>query len=305
MRALQAGVAIRSAHASSTRLACFLMRRHWQDEIMSGLGWTSVHGIMMTSEAIDAYGGFQVPRQVLAQVVGSINSGGLPFHVNHQLDHPLRVRDLHAWVQTRADGIEELHFSAAVHPDDARWMKEYGHISVMMTAPIARDAQSENESQAAVRVAADHSWFSDDALITAERDLLLAGIGSEGVRVERAYQFGLIPDPQIYLDVTWAILQSVGASAIWDGVKQLFRLRRKRPEAENSPTTINFTVRNGDQSVTAVVRTSDEAVADRAFDSLDHALNAVVQQSTQGGNQEPPAPPLTWDDTNYGWKPPT
>lgn len=271
---------------------------------MSGLSWTSVHGIMMTSEAIDAYGGFQVPREILMGIAVSINAGGLPFHVNHRLDHPLRVRDLHAWVQTRPDGINELRFSATVHPDDARWVEEYGHVSVTMTTPIARDAVLADEGEAEVTVAADHSWFSDDALITAEADLLLAGVTSGGIRVQRAFQFGLIPDPQIFIDVTWTALQSIGANAIWDGVKRLFRLRRKRPEADTIPTVINVTVRNGDRSVTSVVRTFDEAVAARAFDSLDRAVDAVLHQPVQPDSQELQAPTITWDDPNRGWTPP-
>lgn len=271
---------------------------------MSILGWTSVHGVMMTSEAIDAYGGFQVPREILMEIAAGIDAGGMPFHVNHRLDHPLRVRDLHAWVQTRPDGIDELRFSATVHPDDARWVEEYGHISVTMSTPIARDAQLPDEGEAAVTVAADHSWFSDDALITAEADLLLAGMTSGSVRVQRAFQFGLIPDPQIFIDVTWTALQSVGASAIWDGVKRLFRLRRKRPEADGVPTVINVTVRNGDKSVTSVVRTSDETVAARAFDSLHRAVDAVLQQPVQPDSPELQAQPLTWDEQHGGWTPP-
>ncbi|WP_412161439.1 hypothetical protein [Curtobacterium flaccumfaciens] len=275
-----------------------------KDEQMNSLSWMSVHGVMMTSETIDAYGGFQVPREILMEIAVGIDAGGMPFHIDHRLDHPLRVRDLHAWVQTRPDGIDELRFSATVHPDDTRWVEEYGHVSVMMTTPIARDAELANEGEAAITVAADHSWFSDDALLAAEADLVLAGMTSGGVRVQRAFQFGLIPDPQIFIDVTWTALQSVGASAIWDGVKRLFRLRRKHPEADRTPTVINVTVRNGDRSVTSVVRTSDEAVAARAFDSLDRAVDAVLQQPVQPESQELQAPPITWDDPNRGWTPP-
>jgi hypothetical protein len=208
-------------------------------------------------------------------------------------------------VQTRPDGIDELRFSANVHPDDARWVEEYGHVSVMMTTPIARDAELADEGGATVTVAADHSWFSDDALITAEEDLVFAGMASGDVRVQRAYQFGLIADPQIFVDVTWTALQSVGASAIWDGIKRLFRLRRQRPEADSIPTVINLTVRNGDRSVTSVVQTSDETVAARAFDSLDHAVDAVLQQPIQPDSPELQAQPLTWDDPNRGWTPPS
>lgn len=77
---------------------------------MSDVEWTSMQGVMMTSEAIDAYGGFRVPREVLMEIALGIDAGGMPFHVNHRLDHPLRIRDLRAWVQSRPDGIDELRF---------------------------------------------------------------------------------------------------------------------------------------------------------------------------------------------------
>lgn len=173
-----------------------------------------------------------------------------------------------------------------------------------ITAPIARDAELADEGGAVVTVSADHSWLSDDALIAAEEDLVFAGLASAGVRVQRAYQFGLIPDPQIFIDVTWTALQSVGANAIWDGVKRLFRRRRERPVVNGIPTVINVTVRNGDRSVTSMVRTSDETVAVRAFDSLDHAVDAVLQLPVQPGSPERHEP-LTWNDPSRGWTPPS
>lgn len=95
---------------------------------------------------------------------------------------------------------------------------------------------------------------------------------------------------------------SLGAAAIWDGIKLLFKRRRTPMGGDQSATTtLNITVVDGERSLNAVVATSEEAVAERALQSLE-----VVAKQFLGATSDAHHRPLTvWDDENSEWTPPS
>ncbi|MGN8552105.1 UNVERIFIED_CONTAM: hypothetical protein OHV15_05935 [Microbacterium sp. SLM126] len=282
---------------------------------MSDEVWKPVSGIMMTTERIGAYGGFKLDRMDLEHAAASIKANGLPMHLEHDLSKPLRIRDIDALVETRADGIDVLRFTAEIHPDDAHWAEALGKVSFTMMRPLDRPDEEYVEPNAPiVSLSADHAWFSDEAILAAESSLRSAGIDRQLILSERAFQFGLVPDPQIFLSVAMDLITGVGSSAIWESIVGLFRSRLTPPDGDAAKeTVINVTVTDGDTSFTARVETNSDAVALRALDGLTdvtRSLRGDPADSTPDVptvGQPPAAPPpiLVWDDGSHRWAPPT
>jgi hypothetical protein len=264
---------------------------------MADTEWQTVHGTFMTSQPIDAYGGLAIPGAVLQDIARQIQEGEIPFHIDHDLSKPLRVRSLEVFVELRPEGYEALVFRAEVHADDVHWVQSRPGMSATLTVPIERDEGAQIVENASLQVSADHAWFGDDGLIEAETYFIDQGLGRDKLRVERALQFGLVPDPQIFITVVYPLLISVGAGAIWDGIKLLFA-RRRTPKGGvvDAPTVINMTVTDGTRSVTAVVKTTDGAVAKHAIDTIGPTVRDFF-------NSPIPQSPATtvWDEENHNW----
>lgn len=271
---------------------------------MTDSEWRSIHGILMTSEPIEAYGGVRIPSEMLADLAKQINAGEVPWHLDHDLSKPIRIRSFEAFVETRPDGIEELRFQAELHEGDLDWLKSRHGMSATVTTPLARDENGARNEGAIMRISADHAWFADDALVEAEEQLFRQGVGRELIQVERAFQFGFLPDPQIFIDVVYPFLQAMGPNVVWDAIKELFRRRRTPGGGDpNAPTVVNISIVDGDRSLKAIVTTSDEAVAQHAVESLDQALAAFFQSPISP--PEVNRKPLTeWDDESGNWTPP-
>ncbi|MCM3695198.1 hypothetical protein [Microbacterium oleivorans] len=274
---------------------------------MAEVEWHPVHGVLMTSEPIEAYGGVAFPRGLLESFADRMNGKPLPFHLDHDLTKPIRMRGVEVFAHDRSDGITELRFRAEIHANDVRFIESRPAMSATVMTPLARDVDTPSKSGARLQLGADHAWFDDEALIHAEERLVQRGVSAEYVLVQRAYQFAVVPDPQIYIEVAVSMLLSIGASAIWDGIKALFARRRTPPGADSSiPTTVNIQITHGNSSLRAVVTTAEAEAAHRAIEALD-AVATGFQQDAQRSTKsvEPEASTSIWDDPNRRWTPPS
>lgn len=274
---------------------------------MSDGEWRVMRGIMMTDERISAYGGFSVSVQFLKSAAAQINRHGLQMHAEHDLARPIRVRNVRASVHSDG-GVNQLRCELEVHREDASGLESLPGMSVTVMRPIERDAKLGSGTSGSVTVSADHAWFDDEALLAAESILTADERCDEKVSIRRAYQFGLVPDPQIYVEVAYAVLLSIGASAIWDGVKVLWR-RRRTPEgaAPGTPTTVNWTISDREHTLTAVIKTGDEATAARAIDSLEQATAAMFEDHIKPASAAEDVSSKTviaWDADSSAWTPP-
>ncbi|MDQ0077914.1 hypothetical protein [Arthrobacter oryzae] len=156
-----------------------------------------------------------------------------------------------------------------------------------------------------MRISADHAWFDDGALIEAEEQLIIRGVGGELIRAERAHQFSFVPDPQIFIEVAYPFLLSIGSSAVWDAIKKVFG-RRRTPSGgdKKALTAVNISIVDGDCSLNAVVTTNDEAVAQRAVESLDQALTSFFQNSPISAPEGNRKSVTVWEDASHKWTPP-
>ncbi|MEZ3157602.1 hypothetical protein AB1K56_11800 [Microbacterium sp. BWR-S6Y] len=260
----------------------------------------------MTSEPIEAYGGMRFPASVLRSFADQANGEAFPWHADHDLTKPVRIRDFVIFTHDRSDGVTELRFRAEMHPDDVHLMGTRPGMSATVMSPLPRDENLPERPDAPFRLSADHAWFDDEALIAAEEKIISLGVPGSHLLVQRAYQFAWAPDPQIFMEISGNVLLSVGASALWDAIKLLFRRRRTPPGGvATKATTINFDITDGQRSLRAVVKTNDPEVARRAIESLDSVASefakAVPPVEEAAGS---PAETLTWDDPSRRWTPP-
>jgi len=225
----------------------------------------------MTSERIPAYGGISIPSETLQALAEQMNARPVPVHLDHDLSKPVRFRGTRVFVAARPDGIDELRFAAEIHEEDLPLFEERKAMSATLRTPIERDAESVVREGAALEISGDHAWFDDAALIDAELQFLNLGVSRDVIRVQRAYQFGLLPEPQIFLDIIYPLLVSVGSASVWDGIKSTFK-RRKTPRggSAETPTVINLEILDGNRSLRAVVTTHDEAVIQLSRCTLGH-----------------------------------
>lgn len=270
-----------------------------------------MHGVLITNDAVPAYGGLRFSPEVLEDVAAAIRSGSVPLHADHNLAKPIRSRNLDAFVHKRSDGVLEVRFTVDVHPDDVDTFGDRTGMSATITVPLHREASYREPIDPALELSADAAWFTESDLLAAERTMIQLGVPANTIRTEHALQFSLVPDPQIFLTIGLGLLTSLSGSAIWAGIVGLFRRRSTPSEGDSAASTrINVTVVNGERSVTAVVETSDEAVAKRAFDALELLGNETLDATTDHGpvrgetGTQVPSQVATWNDATRTWAPP-
>ncbi len=253
----------------------------------------------MTDAPIRAYGGLRIPRDALEDFARRVTAGEVSLHAHH--DDRVRMRNLRVDVVDREDGVSLLRFVTDLHKGDDQWLWAIHPLSASLKMPIARDAQRGHRADAALSLSADHAWFEDAVLIEAEQRLLASGVEPDGLQVQRALQFEFAPDPRIYVDIVLPLLTSVGASRVWGAIEALFAGRTTPAHGDTgAATVVNVRITDGDRAVTAVVVTADEAVAQRAIESLDQAvaafLNSAASSSVSG-------PVTLWDERSSTWPP--
>jgi hypothetical protein len=237
---------------------------------------------MATTHPIEAYGGIQLAPEALAQLAEQFNTGSVPFAANHNHLETMRTRNAKAYVRARADGYSEVVAQIDVAKEDWERSGSMNGISFSTSDDIGQYGEDPG-----LYIYADASWFSDFDIVEAgrmtnDRLLTTADPAYTGLKVGRYFQFSIIPDAKIVLEVGWTLFIALGpnlvASAIWDGVKHLFAKRKLQKVTEDNarPTTIDMHIQNGQSKIVAVVTTDDEHIAKVAIDSLAGAIQNLT-----------------------------
>lgn len=259
--------------------------------------WRAFEAIAITTHPIPAYGGFRAGIELLQQMADQFNSEPVPMHAQHNLTDPIRTRDVSASVREREDGYHELVLRGEVLAVDWDRVQHMSGMSVTVLVPLEGDDPS-----AEIRLAADAGWFADDDIAAASAIVETSASTSPA----RAYQFALVADPQVFVDVSLVTLEALGlnlaASALWDGLKHLLA-RRKVPSGADPEqrTVINVSVTDlGGWA--AAVETNDPQVAATALEKLmDAALKAKALSARSGAVPSP----VRWDESTGEWRPTT
>ncbi len=251
----------------------------------------------MTDAPIRAYGGLSIPRDALEDFARRVTAGEVSLHAHH--DNRVRMRNLRVDVVDREDGVSMLRFVTDRHKGDDQWLWAIHPLSASLKKPIARDAQRVHRDDAALSLSADHAWFADAVLIEAEQRLLASGVEADRLRMQRALQFAFDPEPWILVDIALPLLTSLRAGALWDAIDALFAGRTTPAHGDaGAETVVNVIVTHGDRAATAVVVAADEAVAQRAFGSLEEAVASFFGRPLASSA---PEPVMLWDEDSSAW----
>lgn len=264
---------------------------------------TRVHARLATTHPIQAYGGLQLPREILDQLVQAVGSGAMPMHFGHDISRPVPVSGLKTGIEQLKDG----EFAAWAEFDvDADLWSEYeaevaaagapGGMSISFTGPMSGRSLA---SASPLVVAADGHHFEESEID--EAVAILSRLGPEAGG-EVLYQFSFEPVAKIIIDVVWPVVMSLGpnlvASAIYDAARSFFR-----PGRRGLVFNVSFKeTRRGTRKVKVHIEAANEAELRAAMDGLP----GVLQSGTAGtfvsrsgsplelldtGTQEPAADP--------------
>ncbi len=251
-----------------------------------------------TNHPIDAYGGIQLPEKVLEELTSRVRDNLIPFVNQHDPTQNLNAICLRADVVDLPDGFKAVEAELEVDAEawdavEADWSEvgAPGGMSITFSEPISELKPTDTKAIAAITIAADPSYFSDDDIQEAATRLTVVG----SVTAARLYQLAAVPTPRIVIDLAAVLLSippGVAAAAIYDCLKHLLPRRKRLHKVLPEPTQIDIcTRRNPDGSIaqTVQVRSNDEAVLKHALDKLGDAVTWPKGQ-------------LKWEDEPGDWR---
>jgi hypothetical protein len=251
--------------------------------------WVTMDLVVTTTHPVESYGGIQLSVTALEQMVEQINTNGIPLAGHHSHLRPIRTRNGIAEVRQRTDGHHEVHVVVDVARDDWDKVGIVGGMSFATSSTIGQYGDT-----IALEINADAAHFSRSDIVEAGGKIVarLSETSSPiepGVKVGEYFQFSIVHDVKIVLDVTWDICVVLGpnlvASAIWDGVKHLLLRRRDAIDSntlgDEQRTVIDIHIKKGDVKTTAVVSTSDDSVAKAAIEAIPNIIRSMETQENR------------------------
>ncbi len=256
--------------------------------------WREFEGTLATSHLVAKYGGVRLAPQALQQMADALNAGQIPMLAQHDPRRGLRVRRLSAAVVDLPDGEQAVRFACLVHPDDVG-LVEGMHAMSFATSELIGSVQGPNPESGSIELRADAAVFSDEVIARACEQMCTVG-QTHGFRL---FQFAGPDEARIILDIAYSIVITLGpglaTSAIYDGLRYLFRHRSKSSGDPLVQLELATSVRGGD--VRAVIQTSDPEVAKAAMATYSDAVQAVASMPLEE------RPVLDWDAPKRAWLP--
>jgi hypothetical protein len=251
--------------------------------------WKPIHGVLVTTHRIEAYGGTQFPKEFLHSLCVQINSSGLAMSREHNPGKRLRTRNWRATVRARADGEHELAFSAEVHADDQQHVEELRGISITMHRPIRTSLATRTKLD--LTITGNAAWFPEEALLKAV-DIWSSDV--EHIEPKHSYEYSFEPPATLLLDVTIQTLISLGANGIWEGLKHVFSGRRARANSNEIPTLLTLKVTKDDKEAVATIQTTDLLEVKEALSTFESTAARILESQEK-------SPPIMWNFTKKRW----
>jgi hypothetical protein len=243
--------------------------------------------VLATSKRLDAYGGIELPEDLLESLATKLNAGELPMQFNHDSRQPVRVRNPRGWTERDGEGYLVVRGEVEMAEADAdaflAQLKELdapGGMSFTFTSLIESIASAAPESEAEFVIACDASHFSQDEVVVSGR--ALSGLGT--VEARQLFQFSFEP----VAVVTLILVNGIPAVA-WNVVASYFYAALTRLRRPAGGTRFEFHIHEtpDERIIAATVDTDDAEV-------LHHAIDALVTIATTPGTYD-------WGEDG-GWK---
>jgi len=196
----------------------------WDD---GGVTMRRVRARLVTTHAVEAYGGVQLAESVVAEVADAVGRGIIPMLVDHDRSKPLQISNLRSGTERLPDG--HLAAWAEFDVDAVAWetikvgwreADAPGGISISLTTPLSG---GDLETGCLAVVAADAQHFTDSQIRDAVEELRRLECTAGG---ERLYQFSIEPAPAVLFDLVLPAVMSIGpnlaAAVIYDAARHFF-----------------------------------------------------------------------------------
>lgn len=256
--------------------------------------WREFQAVVATSHSVAKYGGIRLAPQALHEMADALNMGQIPILAQHDPRRALRTRGLLAAVVILPDGEQAVRLTCLVHPEDVVLMEGLHGMS-FATSELIGSVEGPNPENGRVELRADAAVFSDEDIARACEQMCMVG-HTYGFRL---LQFAGPDEARIVIDIAYTIVVTLGpglaASAIYDGLRYLFRKRSKSSRETSVQLELATSVRGGD--VKAVVQTSDPDVARAALAAYSSAVQAMASMPMED------RPVLDWDAPKRAWLP--
>lgn len=250
-----------------------------------------------TAHHIPAYGGTELPEEMLRLIADSLLTGQVPFQLQHDPTRLVDAECISAEVVALPDGHRAVD---AVFEVDAEAWQTYeaecaaagvsGGFSISLVQYFAETDSTDVAGRARFSVVADASYFGDGEISSSARKLAPLGV----VRIGRLYQFAHDPACRIVVEfllsgtanLSWGVV----SAALYDCIKSL-KARRKRAPVTAGVSQVELHQQSGDGSkrVFLVRSDSDEVIR--------HAIETMVK-AFDGPER------LEWNETSQEWRSP-
>ncbi len=240
---------------------------------------------------MDAYGGTQLDRTVLEQMVEALRAGRLPMILQHDPTRPIAMRLIDTGIDNDGDGFEQVWIRFEV--EKATWdsvQEEWaragasGGFSWSGSVPLRLLPEEPDATKPTVALAADAHFWTEDQILDAAR--LLSSHAN--VQVGQRFAFAHIPDP-VVVATLYEMARAVGAAALWDALKTFLRRAPTADPSASQETIFEFRVSEGGREAVGRVTTADP-------DVLRDAIEALNRLDATGGAAS------TWNDAADSWE---
>src|ERR1700691_2735603 len=231
-----------------------------------------IEGVAASTRAMDAYGGVQLPCELVESVANNLKRGSMQWGLHHDPRVALDVTVLDAFTRTGSDG----HVEAVVRfeVDENQWQRTGTSAPEGLSISGSQRFLGDPDVSPAVTIAADAHWFSDDQIRAAFEKLAAVGEPVEGCRL---YQFAAEPPALVALAFVLQQLSTIPTgllcSYIYDALKNFVG-----PHVEPSKFSLTFDKETGGVTHAYLETTSD--------DVLKHAIDTLPGIVDNGGQYE-------------------
>jgi hypothetical protein len=231
--------------------------------------------IFATTHQIDAYGGFQLTQEQLADFATDIKSKGRNSPFNHDPTDPIQMEVVNAGVRLREDGEHEGWFSFLISDEDwvdleRRWAEAGvpGGYSITVIEPLTE----RSEEDIFLELSADAAnWCREDLEIAFGFRPITGSI-----QINYLYQFALVPVAQVALQIVETVSLGVVANLL------TYLLLK----AKTKPIFASVTIKSKKHKTKLVFKASSQKSIDKMVAQLPDLVKGVEREINLGDLDE-------------------
>lgn len=239
------------------------------------MGKMTLQGFVTTTDPIDAYGGIQLDPQVMHFLADAIREGRTPWNAQH--DQRLHMKPRVITVDVREAGNGALGVWVELEIEEEDWFKygELGGFSLTLVESYLKPRSGDPGPP--LRIAADAYHFNDSDL----RAVAASLEDHFSVYADRLYQFSELPEARVVIEMSVAVIQSLGpnvvASALYDAFKHFLRGPSQIDQPAETDFSLSVTEEPGRITRQASFKTNNDDHLKRILDKLPELMRPELE----------------------------